>query len=151
MKVLVSQSCPALCDPMDCSRPGSSVHGISPRQEYWSGMPCPPPEDLPNPDPFIRIQCDWRPYEQWTFGHRQTQTHIERNVENTVCMPRSVQGCRARERDVEKILSRSPQREPNLPWAWTFSLQNYETTHFHISLWNRQTSEILRFSSRPLQ
>ena len=24
----VSQSCPALCDPMDCSLPGSSVHGI---------------------------------------------------------------------------------------------------------------------------
>ena len=24
----VAQSCPALCDPMDCSPPGSSVHGI---------------------------------------------------------------------------------------------------------------------------
>ena len=24
-----TQSCPTLCDPMDCSRPGSSVHGIS--------------------------------------------------------------------------------------------------------------------------
>ena len=22
------QSCPTLCDPMDCSQPGSSVHGI---------------------------------------------------------------------------------------------------------------------------
>ena len=28
MKVLVTQSCPTLCDPMDCSPPGSSVHGI---------------------------------------------------------------------------------------------------------------------------
>ena len=28
-KVLVIQSCPTLCDPMDCSPPGSSVHGIS--------------------------------------------------------------------------------------------------------------------------
>ena len=27
-KELVTQSCPALCDPMDCSPPGSSVHGI---------------------------------------------------------------------------------------------------------------------------
>ena len=26
---LVSQSCPTLCDPMDCSLPGSSVNGIS--------------------------------------------------------------------------------------------------------------------------
>ena len=28
VKVLVTQSCPTLCDPMDCSPPGSSVHGI---------------------------------------------------------------------------------------------------------------------------
>ena len=28
MVVLVTQSCPTLCDPMDCSLPGSSVHGI---------------------------------------------------------------------------------------------------------------------------
>ena len=26
--VLVAQSCPILCDPMDCSLPGCSVHGI---------------------------------------------------------------------------------------------------------------------------
>ena len=28
VKVLVAQSCPTLCDPMDCSPPGSFVHGI---------------------------------------------------------------------------------------------------------------------------
>ena len=33
---------------MDCSPPGSSVHGIS-RQEYWSGLPFLPPGDFPNP------------------------------------------------------------------------------------------------------
>ncbi|KAM7248055.1 hypothetical protein CapIbe_000094, partial [Capra ibex] len=27
-KEKVAQSCPTLCDPMDCSLPGSSVHGI---------------------------------------------------------------------------------------------------------------------------
>ena len=26
--VLVTQSCPSLCDPLYCSPPGSSVHGI---------------------------------------------------------------------------------------------------------------------------
>ena len=30
MLYLVTQSCPALCDPMDCSPPGSSVHRDSP-------------------------------------------------------------------------------------------------------------------------
>ena len=29
-EVLVAWSCPTLCDPMDCSLPGSSVHGNSP-------------------------------------------------------------------------------------------------------------------------
>ena len=28
MKSEVAQSCPTLCDPMDCSLPGSSLHGI---------------------------------------------------------------------------------------------------------------------------
>ena len=40
----VAQSCPTLCDPMVCSLPGSSVHGIS-RQEYWSGLPLPSPKN----------------------------------------------------------------------------------------------------------
>ena len=48
MRALLLQSCPILCDPVDCSLPGSSVHGFS-RQEYWSGLPCPPPGDLPEP------------------------------------------------------------------------------------------------------
>ena len=48
---IVGQLCLTLCDPLECSPPGSSVHGYSPMrsQEYWSGLPCPPPGDLPNP------------------------------------------------------------------------------------------------------
>ena len=48
MLCLVTQSCLTLCDP----------HGLQParllypwgfsRQEYWSGLPCPPPGDLSN-------------------------------------------------------------------------------------------------------
>ena len=44
----VAQSCPTLCGPMDCSLPGSPSMRFS-RQEYWSGLPFPSPEDLPNP------------------------------------------------------------------------------------------------------
>ena len=43
----IGQSCPTLCDPMDCSLPGSSVMGFS-RQEYWIVLPFPSPGDLPN-------------------------------------------------------------------------------------------------------
>ena len=46
--VKVTQSCPTLCDPMDYSPPGSSVHGDSPGKNIGVG-PCPPPGDLPNP------------------------------------------------------------------------------------------------------
>ena len=46
---LVAQLCPTLHYPMDCSLPGSSVHGDCPGKNYWSGLPCPPPRDLPNP------------------------------------------------------------------------------------------------------
>ena len=33
----IAQSCPILCDPMDCSLPGSSVHGDSPGKNTGVG------------------------------------------------------------------------------------------------------------------
>ena len=44
---LVTQLCPTVCDPTDCSLPGSSVHGDSPGEN--SGLPCPPLGDLSKP------------------------------------------------------------------------------------------------------
>ena len=42
------QSYLALFDPMDGSASGPLSMGLS-RQEYWRGLPCSPPGDLPNP------------------------------------------------------------------------------------------------------
>ena len=42
------QSFLTLCDTMDHSLPGSSVHGLF-RQENWSRLQCPSPGDLPSP------------------------------------------------------------------------------------------------------
>ena len=39
---------PTLSNPLDCSPPGSSVQGIL-QVRNWSGLPCPPPGDLPQP------------------------------------------------------------------------------------------------------
>ena len=40
VKVLVAQSCPTLCDPMDCSPSVSSVHGIlQARILEWVAIP----------------------------------------------------------------------------------------------------------------
>ena len=50
----VAQSCPTLCDSMDCSLQAPPSTGFS-RQEYWSGLPLPSPGDLP--DPGIEQHC----------------------------------------------------------------------------------------------
>ena len=47
--MLVPQSCPTPCNPMDCSPPGSSVHEIfQARQGCCSGLPFPSPGVLLN-------------------------------------------------------------------------------------------------------
>ena len=42
------QSYLTLCNPMDCTCQASMSMEFS-RQEYWSGLPCPPLGDLPDP------------------------------------------------------------------------------------------------------
>ena len=64
--VSVAQSCPAVCDPMDCSPPGSSIHGIFPgRVLEWVAMPS--------------SRGSSHPSDQWNLGllhHRQTLYHL---------------------------------------------------------------------------
>ena len=43
-----AQSCLTLCNPVTVAHQAPLSMGIS-RQEYWSGLPFPPPEDLPDP------------------------------------------------------------------------------------------------------
>ena len=60
------QSYLPLCDPMDeaCQAPLSMG---SSRQEYWNGLPWPPPEDLPNPGikPMSQVDC----IGKWVLYH----------------------------------------------------------------------------------
>ena len=46
LKVLVAQSCLTLCDPLAVAFQAPLSMGFS-SQEYWSGLPFPPPGDLP--------------------------------------------------------------------------------------------------------
>ena len=48
VKVLVDQSCPTLCDPMDCNPPGSSIQGIL-QATILKQVATPSPGDLPDP------------------------------------------------------------------------------------------------------
>ena len=60
--VFVTQSCPTLGDPGDCSIPGSSVQGIFFRQKYRSGFPFPSPASrhgpLSNRRPEMTVRRD---------------------------------------------------------------------------------------------
>ena len=46
---LVTQSCPTLCNTLDCSLPGYYVMGF-PWQQTFSMLSFPSPEDLPDPE-----------------------------------------------------------------------------------------------------
>ena len=56
------QSCRTLCDPMGPSLAQVPLCIGFSRQEYWSGLPCPPPEDLP--DPGIELKSPVAPVLQ---------------------------------------------------------------------------------------
>ena len=72
--VLVTQSCPTLCDPMGCSPPGSSVHGIL--QAWileWVAVPLSrgssPPRDR------TRVSCiAGRFFTMWATNEAQANT-----------------------------------------------------------------------------
>ena len=63
LKVLVAQSCLTLCNPLAVALQAPLSMGF-PRQEYWSGLPFPPPGDLPtqgsNPG---HLHCRWILYQ----------------------------------------------------------------------------------------
>ena len=67
-EVKVAQLCPTLCDPMDCSLPGSPVHVILQARilEKRTGQLFPSPRALPNPriEPrFPALQGDSSPFD----------------------------------------------------------------------------------------
>ena len=48
--VLITKSCPTLCNPMDCIVACQTPLSMEfSRQEYWSGVPSPSPGGLPDP------------------------------------------------------------------------------------------------------
>ena len=70
---LVIKSCPALCDPIDCSPPGSSVHGIShARILEWVAMPSSRGSSLP------RYQTCISGIGRWILHHWANQRQDRR-------------------------------------------------------------------------
>ena len=79
--------CQAVCNPMDCSPPGSSVHSIL-QERILEWAPCPPPGDPPDTGmepraPAALVLCRQILYG-WTTGEAQgsdRELHKSRNVE----------------------------------------------------------------------
>ena len=67
---LVAQLCPTLCDTMTSACQFPLSMGFS-RQENWSGLPFPPPRDLPDPgiEPVspvsLALQAGSLPQSHW--------------------------------------------------------------------------------------
>ena len=76
---LVAQSHLTLCNPWTAARQAPLSMGFS-RQEYWRGLPCPPPGDLPNPGIEPRsptLQADSLPTEPPGKHRRLCCMHIK--------------------------------------------------------------------------
>ena len=56
VKGIVAQSCPTLCDPMDCSLPGSSVHGF-PQARILEWVAIPFSKGSSQPRDQISVSC----------------------------------------------------------------------------------------------
>ena len=57
MLCLVALSCLTLCNPMDCSLPGSSVHGDSPGKNTGVGCHAPPSRGSSQPRDRTQVSC----------------------------------------------------------------------------------------------
>ena len=87
--MLVAQSCPTLCDPLDCSPPGSSVHGIlQARILEWVAMPFSRGSSQPRDQTqisyiagrFFTVQATWESWgntEQWHFPWAFLSSQVE--------------------------------------------------------------------------
>ena len=58
MKELVAQSCPTLCNPMDCSSPDSFVHEILQAILEWVAIPFSRESSLPRDQTWVSSIAD---------------------------------------------------------------------------------------------
>ena len=82
----VAQSCPTLCDPVDCSPPGSSVHGIlQARILEWVAICC------FKATHFV-ILCDSSPRKQYKSYVRVSDVNLKQHKSNVRKSQMSIEG-----------------------------------------------------------
>ena len=84
---LVTQLCPTLCDPMDCSPLGSSVHRDSPGKNIGVGchtlLWC---IFLTQGSNLPLLHCSWILYP-WALGSPKNQLYFNKNKKHLRCWP----------------------------------------------------------------
>ena len=109
------------CAVLSCSVMSSSwwPHGQSPffRQEYWSGLPCPPPWDLPNPEINPGL-----PHCKWILYHLSHQASPR--ILGWVAYPFSSGSCQLRNQTGSPALQVDslPAELPGRPWGFSWPL-----------------------------
>ena len=72
----VAQSCPTLYDPVTVAHQDPLSMELS-RQEYWSGLPLPPPGDLPDPGiKLVSPALEGRFFTAEPLGKPKIQTYV---------------------------------------------------------------------------
>ena len=80
VKVLVTRSCPTLCNPMDCSPPGSSVHGVlQARILEWVAIPFSRGPSRPRDQSWVshisgKFVTVWTTREALIWGHHHLRS-----------------------------------------------------------------------------
>ena len=96
--------CLTLCNPIHCSAPGSSVHGIL-QARIPEGSPCPPPGNLPNPgtEPisfaspalaggFFTTSTTWESVCKWTLSVYKFFSILPSNITQTWEIQKTLSG-----------------------------------------------------------
>ena len=77
----VAQSCPTLCNPMECSMPGLPVHHQFPEftqtHVHWVGDDIQPPHPLPSPSPPVFNLSQHQGLFQWVSSLHQVAKLLE--------------------------------------------------------------------------
>ena len=88
--VLVTQSCPTLCDPTDCSLPGLSVHGIlQARILEWIAISYSKGSSQPRDQIYISSLLHWQMgswYAPWYFSTSQLILLLRSSRLNSCCL-----------------------------------------------------------------
>ena len=125
----VAQSCPTLRDPMDCSPPGSSIHGIF-QAKYWSGVPLPSPIQFLQ-SPIIHLKArktptsftkgnilQWYPKVIYALGCPRQFSESSNSVNFTLIVENCLTGFTKSGCSVVKIppTMQETQVRPLIPW-----------------------------------